>query len=84
MTGFSDPTKELVYKSLDLMMRTCGFSGETGTEAFFKVLERAMSSVGEQWDEVVGQSHRDGLAYDVNAMLANEIAKAADGYGLDH
>ena len=43
----------------------------------FLILQQAIGSVEEQWDDVVGQSHEDGLCYDVNAWLACEIAKAA-------
>jgi hypothetical protein len=75
MTWTTEETE--IRQALNTIMKACGFTGESGTEALFEVLDCAVTSVAEQWDEVVGQSHRDGLCYDVNAMLAREIAKAA-------
>ena len=68
--------EEQIYKGLNLIMKACGFQGESGTEALFAVLWNATDAVSENWDEVVGQSHRDGLCYDVNAWLAHMIASA--------
>jgi hypothetical protein len=65
-----------ILEALNMMAKACGFSGDSGTEALFAVLERAVLSVGDQWDDVV--EHRDdGLFEDVNATLALGIAKAA-------
>lgn len=76
MTWTQEQTE--IWRGLNTIMKACGFDqSESSTEAFFEVLDTALTSVAEQWDEVVGQSHRDGLCYDVNAMLAQEIAKAA-------
>ena len=39
-------------------------------------LDSAVRSVAEQREAVVEESHRDGLCFDVNAMLAREIAES--------
>jgi hypothetical protein len=67
--------EEKIHKALDQLMSACVFSGESGTEDLFEVLSEAIRSVQNKWDSVVGQSKRDGRGYDVNALLAEEIAK---------
>jgi hypothetical protein len=64
----------LIRQALNQLMRACGLSGESGTEELFGVLQIAVQAVEEQWDDVVGQSHREGLCFDVNAFLAGRIA----------
>ena len=63
-----------IHKALGELVSACGFSGESGTERLFPVLSQAVEAVDGKWDSVVGQSHRDGLCCDVNALLAEEIA----------
>ena len=65
---------ENIHKALNELMSACGFSGEIGTERLFHVLLQAIEAVHDEWDSVVGQSHRDGLCYDVNVLLAYKIA----------
>ena len=65
---------ETLHKALNELMSACGFSGEIGTERRLHVPLQAMEDVDDEWDSVVGQSHRDGLCYDVNALLAYKIA----------
>jgi hypothetical protein len=64
----------LIRQALNQLMRACGLSGDSGTEELFGVLQVAVQAVEEQWDDVVGQSHREGLCFDVNAFLAGRIA----------
>jgi hypothetical protein len=71
-----------IFDGLQKIMKACGLKGESGTELLFTILDRAVTSVAEQWDDVVGQSHRDGLCYDVNAWLAG-VAKAAAALDAD-
>jgi len=68
----ADPEK--IYEALNTLMETCGFSGEGGTEQLFAVLSEATQTLELGWDNVVGQSHRDGVGYNVNAWLANTMA----------
>ncbi len=76
--------QEKIHDALNQIGEACGLDkSESSTEALFAILERAMVVIGEQWDEVVGQSHRDGLCYDVCAWLAHEIAKAAVAFDAD-
>jgi hypothetical protein len=63
---------EKIFKALNALMKTCGYSGESGTEAFFDMLFDAVHDVRENWD-VVEESHEDGLSFDVNSMLAYRI-----------
>ena len=65
---------ESIHKALGELVSACGFSGESGTERLFPFLLEAVEAVDGKWDSVVGQSHRDGLCCDVNALLAEEIA----------
>ena len=67
-------TEESIHKALGELVSACGFSGESGTERLFPFLLEAVEAVDGKWDSVVGQSHRDGLCCDVNALLAEEIA----------
>lgn len=74
--AWTEEEKE-IREALNKIMKACGFSGESGTEGLFMVLQQAVGSVAEQWEDVVEQSHKDGLNYDINSWLACEIAKAA-------
>ena len=65
---------ENIHKALNQLMSACGLCGESGTERLFPVLSQAVEAVDVKWDSVVGQSHRNGLCYDVNGLLADEIA----------
>jgi hypothetical protein len=70
--------QEEIHAALNKIMKACGLDqSESSTEILFAILDRAVTSVAEQFDDVVGQSHRDGLCYNVNAWLASEIARAA-------
>jgi hypothetical protein len=76
MTWTQEQTE--IKRGLNTIMKACGFDqSESSTEAFFEILDSAVGSVAEQREAVVEESHRDGLCFDVNAMLAREIAKAA-------
>jgi len=66
--------EEAAHAALNQLMTAIGLSGESGTEALFDVLQNAVDDVAGEW-HVVEQSHKDGLCYDVNAMLAQAIAK---------
>jgi hypothetical protein len=59
---------------LDALMSACGFVGESGSERFFWVLFDAVQKVGDEW-HVVKQSHKDGLCYNVNALLSDAISE---------
>jgi hypothetical protein len=71
---FKNETEEKVYRSLDLLMEACNLEGESGTEVLFDILYQAVQSVDRQW-HVIERSHKDGLCYDVNTMLTEEILK---------
>jgi hypothetical protein len=59
-----------IYDALDDLMQACGLSGESGSETLF----HALSDATKELDfSIVEQSHRDGLCYDVNALLADGI-----------
>jgi hypothetical protein len=76
--------QEEIHVALNKIMKACGLDqSESSTEALFAILDNAVTSVAEQYDDVVGQSHRDGLCYDVNAWLAQEIAKAASALAAE-
>jgi hypothetical protein len=64
--------QKAIVAALNDLMKTCGHSGESGTEAMFQVLADAIDAVAEDWG-MVEQSHAEGLSYDVNAMLARAI-----------
>ena len=61
--------------ALDALMGACGFVGESGSEGMFWVLRDAVQMVADEW-HVVEQSHKDGLCYNVNALLSDAIAEA--------
>lgn len=65
---------EVINNALDTLMKACGFQGESGTEELFDALSVAMENVQNEW-HVVEQSHKDGLCYDVNHMLARALVK---------
>jgi hypothetical protein len=69
-----------IDEALNALMKACGFSGESGTEEMFWVLAEAVGRVIEDWDSVVGASHREGLCYNVNAWLSDEISKSVLEY----
>ena len=56
-------------------MGACGFVGESGSERLFWVLRDAVQMVADEW-HIVEQSHKDGLCYNVNALLSDAIAEA--------
>jgi hypothetical protein len=64
-----------IKTALNDLMKACGYSGESGTEALFDVLFDAVHDVRENWD-IVEESHEDGLGFDVNSMLADHIEEA--------
>jgi hypothetical protein len=66
---------EEIHKALNQLMTACGLSGESGTEKLFMVLSDAVKAAEVKWG-VVEQSHEEGLCYDVNALLADEMVKA--------
>jgi hypothetical protein len=68
-----------LHTALNTLMDACGFTGETGTECMFEILEAAAQDVRDQWREVE-DSHKDGLCYDVNAMLAYALDKQLGEY----
>ena len=65
-----------IRKALNQLMNACGFRGESGSETLFPVLLHAVEAVDAKWDNVVEQSHEDGLRYDVNALLADELVRS--------
>jgi hypothetical protein len=73
-------TERKIDAALDALMKACGFTGESGTEAMFWVLHKAVQDVASNWN-IVEESHEDGLCYDVNALLSGAIAKALEGHG---
>ena len=70
-----------IRKALNQLMNACGFRGESGSETLFPVLLHAVEAVDAKWDNVVEQSHEDGLRYDVNALLADEFSKKSQAKG---
>jgi hypothetical protein len=62
-----------LYRVLNAMCDVIGYTGETGTEALFLDLEKAVKAVRKGWRGTVARSHRIGLAYDVNALLAGAL-----------
>jgi hypothetical protein len=75
---------EAIHAALNSLMKACGLdNSESATEVLFGILEDAVLNVADQWDEVVEQSHRDGLCYDVNALLAQAIDRASRGWHFD-
>ena len=56
-------------------MGACGFVGESGSERLFWVLRDAVQMVADEW-HIVEQNHKDGLSYNVNALLSDAIAEA--------
>ena len=60
--------EEKIYKALDQLMSACGLSGKRRTEELFSVLSEAMRAVEQQGQTLEGER-------DVNAWLANQIAK---------
>jgi len=68
------PLERKIDVALDALMGACGFVGESGTERLFCVLYEAVEHVADNWD-IVDQSHKDGLCYNVNAMLSSAIAE---------
>jgi hypothetical protein len=70
--------QEEIHVALNKIMTACGLdTSESSTECLFTILAHAVTTVAEQYDNVVDQSHRNGLHCDINAWLAQEIAKAA-------
>jgi hypothetical protein len=70
--------QEEIHAALNKVMKACGLdTSESSTERLFAILDHAVTAVAEQYDDVVEQSHGEGLCYDVNAWLASEIAKTA-------
>ena len=67
-------SKDQIHKALGDLMVACGLGrSESGTEIFVGVLADAVGGV--DWS-VVEQSHKDGLCFDVNCLLAEEIEVA--------
>ena len=75
---------ERIYKALNEIMSACGLSGESGMEKLFHILSKAIQDIEDEWDDVVEESHKEGLCYNVNAWLANEIAKAIRDQKLEN
>lgn len=67
------PLHKAIDRPLNDLMKACDYHGESGTEEFFWVLADAVARVKKDWDAVVGQSHRNGLCYDVNALLTDAL-----------
>ena len=74
-------TERKIDTALGALMGACGFMGESGTERMFWVLFEAVHTVAEKWEEVVEQSHKDGLFYNVNALLSDAIAESLKTHG---
>ena len=73
-------THRKIDNALDALMGACGFVGESGSERLFWVLRDAVQMVADEW-HVVEQSHKDGLCYNVNALLSDAIAEALRSRG---
>jgi hypothetical protein len=71
-----------IYAALNSLMAACGLVGENGTEILFYVLRDAVVSVQNEWSIVEG-SHDEGLCFNVNALLAQQIEEALAQYAKD-
>jgi hypothetical protein len=58
-----------IMEALHSLMKACGLSGNSGSEALFDILKRAVSDVDAEWF-IVEASHLHGQCHDVNALLA--------------
>jgi hypothetical protein len=67
-------TERKIDAALSALMHACGFKSESDTERLFWILFEAVMNVADQWDDTVERSHKEGLSYNVNALLSNEIA----------
>jgi hypothetical protein len=65
-------TNRKINTALNSVMTACGLVGESGTEILFDVLHEAIAGVHKEW-WIVEQSHNEGLGFDVNALLADQI-----------
>ena len=62
-----------IYNALNALMEACGLEGESGTEILAAALREATSDPS-LW-ETVKDSHREGLFYDVNHLLAEKLER---------
>ena len=63
--------KSKIYHALNDLMKACGLSGESGTEILAAALREATSDP-DMW-ETLKDSHREGLCYDMNQLLAEAL-----------
>ena len=73
-TGVTE-TNQKIYTALNSLMAACDLVGESGTEILFGVLSEAVARVDEQW-LIVENNQKNGLCYDVNALLADQMEAA--------
>lgn len=62
-----------IKAALDQLADACGLSGESGTEYLFRVLVDVMEHIGVSGASVIVESHKDGLCYDMNSLMADAI-----------
>jgi hypothetical protein len=65
-----------VFEALNMLMKACGLSDESDTEELYEILSDIIFETDREIRKTVKQSHKDGLCYDVNALLAGSIADA--------
>jgi hypothetical protein len=63
--------KAEIYNALNNLMAACGLNGESGTEILASALRDSLDDM-ELW-AIVKDSHREGLFYDVNHLLAEAL-----------
>jgi hypothetical protein len=67
-----------IREAVQGLMTACRYQGESGSEKFAHMLERATSQI--DWG-VVEDSHKEGLAYDCTWLIAEAIVDDLVGQG---
>jgi len=77
------PRQKKIEDAISQLAIACGYVNDDGihvseskTEAFFKVLDDAMIKVCNNWDATVERSHKQGLCYNVFALLGDALMEA--------